>query len=158
MWFVHKGVVLTKDNLVKRRWVGSSGCCFCDQDETIKHLFLDCPLAKLLWRTLHIAFNVNPPMSINTLFGTWRNRVDANIAKHIRIGICALLWAIWNTRNDLIFNGKNYQFFAGYLQSHFLNPYVVVTHSCGLPGAFGYWMQPLGDGGTDYLQPIWMVS
>uniref|UniRef100_A0A453PKF1 Reverse transcriptase zinc-binding domain-containing protein n=1 Tax=Aegilops tauschii subsp. strangulata TaxID=200361 RepID=A0A453PKF1_AEGTS len=24
MWFVHKQVILTKDNLLKRRWVGSS--------------------------------------------------------------------------------------------------------------------------------------
>uniref|UniRef100_A0A453QJT6 Reverse transcriptase zinc-binding domain-containing protein n=1 Tax=Aegilops tauschii subsp. strangulata TaxID=200361 RepID=A0A453QJT6_AEGTS len=48
MWFVHKQVILTKDNLLRRRWVGSSRCCYCDQDETIQHLFLDCPLAKLL--------------------------------------------------------------------------------------------------------------
>uniref|UniRef100_A0A452XC07 Reverse transcriptase zinc-binding domain-containing protein n=1 Tax=Aegilops tauschii subsp. strangulata TaxID=200361 RepID=A0A452XC07_AEGTS len=30
MWFVPKQVILTKDNLLKRRWVGSSRCCFCD--------------------------------------------------------------------------------------------------------------------------------
>uniref|UniRef100_A0A453MRL9 Uncharacterized protein n=1 Tax=Aegilops tauschii subsp. strangulata TaxID=200361 RepID=A0A453MRL9_AEGTS len=35
------------------------------------------------------------------------------IAKHIRIGTCALLWAIWNTRNDMIFNGTN---FTNFLQ------------------------------------------
>uniref|UniRef100_A0A453A696 Reverse transcriptase zinc-binding domain-containing protein n=1 Tax=Aegilops tauschii subsp. strangulata TaxID=200361 RepID=A0A453A696_AEGTS len=29
MWFVHKGVILTKDNLIKRNWVGSSRCCYC---------------------------------------------------------------------------------------------------------------------------------
>uniref|UniRef100_A0A453HI59 Reverse transcriptase zinc-binding domain-containing protein n=2 Tax=Aegilops tauschii subsp. strangulata TaxID=200361 RepID=A0A453HI59_AEGTS len=73
MWFVHKGVILTKDNLLRRSWIGSSRCCFCDHTETIKHLFLECPLAKLLWRSIHIAFNVHPPTSINTLFGTWLN-------------------------------------------------------------------------------------
>uniref|UniRef100_A0A453K060 Reverse transcriptase zinc-binding domain-containing protein n=1 Tax=Aegilops tauschii subsp. strangulata TaxID=200361 RepID=A0A453K060_AEGTS len=70
MWFVHKQVILTKDNLIKRRWVGSSRCCFCDHDETIQHLFLECPLAKLLWRMIHIAFNINPPIDIESLFGT----------------------------------------------------------------------------------------
>ncbi|KAI4984547.1 hypothetical protein ZWY2020_017177 [Hordeum vulgare] len=45
MWFVHKGVILTKDNLVKRRWMGNSRCCFCNNNETNKHLFLECPLA-----------------------------------------------------------------------------------------------------------------
>ena len=45
MWFVHKGVILTKDNLLKRNWIGNSRCCFCGQNESIKHLFLRCPLA-----------------------------------------------------------------------------------------------------------------
>jgi hypothetical protein len=97
-------VILTKDNLAKRRWEGSKRCCFCDQDETIQYLFLKCPLAKLLWRTIHVAFNVSPPNSINTLFGTWLNGVEPITAGHIRIGVCALLWAIWNCRNDMIFN------------------------------------------------------
>ena len=46
MWFVHKQVILTKDNLIKRNWNGSTRCSFCDRDEFIKHLFLDCPLQK----------------------------------------------------------------------------------------------------------------
>uniref|UniRef100_M8BFR5 GDSL esterase/lipase n=1 Tax=Aegilops tauschii TaxID=37682 RepID=M8BFR5_AEGTA len=33
----------------------------------------------------------------------------------------------------------------GYLQSYSLDPYVVLTHSYGLQGAFGYWVQPMGD-------------
>uniref|UniRef100_A0A453IBU7 Reverse transcriptase zinc-binding domain-containing protein n=1 Tax=Aegilops tauschii subsp. strangulata TaxID=200361 RepID=A0A453IBU7_AEGTS len=73
MWFVHKQVILTNDNLAKRNWTGPTRCSFCDRDETIKHLFLDCPLAKLLWRTVHIAFNITPPSSVNMLFETWLN-------------------------------------------------------------------------------------
>uniref|UniRef100_A0A8I6WC46 Reverse transcriptase zinc-binding domain-containing protein n=1 Tax=Hordeum vulgare subsp. vulgare TaxID=112509 RepID=A0A8I6WC46_HORVV len=113
MWFLHKGVVLTKDNLIKRSWRGRSNCCYCDQNETIRHLFLDCPLAKLLWRTIHIAFNVIPPTCINSMFTTWLNGVDVQLSRLIRIGICALLWAIWNTRNDIIFNGQK---FTNFLQ------------------------------------------
>ena len=48
MWFVHKQVILTKDNLIKRNWTGPTRCSFCDRDETIKHLFFDCLLAKVL--------------------------------------------------------------------------------------------------------------
>ena len=107
MWFVHKRVILTKDNLLKRRWVGSPRCCFCNNDETIQHLFIDCPLAKLLWRSIHIAFNITPPASIDMLFGTWLAGVEQVIAGRIRIGICALLWAIWNCRNDMILNRQN---------------------------------------------------
>ena len=70
MWFVHKQIILTKDNLAKRNWTGPTTCSFCDRDETIKHLFLDCPLAKVLWRTVQIAFNITPSNSVSTLFET----------------------------------------------------------------------------------------
>uniref|UniRef100_A0A8I6XUJ7 Reverse transcriptase zinc-binding domain-containing protein n=1 Tax=Hordeum vulgare subsp. vulgare TaxID=112509 RepID=A0A8I6XUJ7_HORVV len=111
MWFIHKGVILTKDNLIKRRWRGRSNCCYCEQNETIRHLFLQCPLAKLLWRTIQIAFNIVPPTCISSIFTTWLNGVDVKISKLIGIGICALFWAIWNTRNDITFNGKNFNNF-----------------------------------------------
>lgn len=93
IWFVHKRVVLTKDNLIKRRRVGCSKCCYCDQNKTIRHLFLDCSIAKLLWHTLHIAFNITPSTNINMLFRTWLSGVNGTMAYHIWIGICALLWA-----------------------------------------------------------------
>jgi hypothetical protein len=35
-----------KDNLVKQNWHGSKKCVFCHQDETIKHLFFQCRLAR----------------------------------------------------------------------------------------------------------------
>ena len=107
MWFVHKQVILTKDSILKRRWVGSTRCCFCDHDETMQHLFLFGPLTKLLWRTIHIAFNIIPPVSIESLFGTWLAGVEHTTASRIRIGICALFGAIWNCRNDMIFNRQH---------------------------------------------------
>jgi hypothetical protein len=39
MWFLHPKVILTKDNSIKRNWKDCSKYCFCDQDETINHLF-----------------------------------------------------------------------------------------------------------------------
>src|ERR1041384_7193740 len=33
LWYLIKGVVLTKDNLVKRNWQGSKTCAFCNSDE-----------------------------------------------------------------------------------------------------------------------------
>nr|XP_040244114.1 pentatricopeptide repeat-containing protein At4g01030, mitochondrial-like [Aegilops tauschii subsp. strangulata] len=38
-----------------------------------------------------------------------------------------------------------------------MDPYVVVTHSYGLQGATGYWVQPVGDGSTGYIQLVWMA-
>jgi hypothetical protein len=75
MWFLHRKVILTKDNLVKRNWQGCVKCCFCDQDETIQHLFIDCPFAKMLWRIVFLTFNIPPPANITNLFGNWLNGV-----------------------------------------------------------------------------------
>lgn len=83
MWFVHKGVILTKDNLAKRRWKGSQRCCFCNQGETIQHFFLHCPPARLLWRTIPAAFKVSPPRPVSHLFGTWLNSIEPKTAAHI---------------------------------------------------------------------------
>jgi hypothetical protein len=46
MWFLHRTMVLTKDNLVKTSWHGCVKCYFCHQDETIQHLFITCPFMK----------------------------------------------------------------------------------------------------------------
>ena len=33
--YLKQGIILTKDNLTKRRWQGSTKCCFCSANETI---------------------------------------------------------------------------------------------------------------------------
>jgi hypothetical protein len=48
-WYLRKGLVLTKDNLAKRNWHGSKMCVFCHQDKTIKHIFLQCRVARSIW-------------------------------------------------------------------------------------------------------------
>ena len=42
LWLMSNDVVLTKDNLLKRKWQGDPTCVFCECDETIPHLFFGC--------------------------------------------------------------------------------------------------------------------
>lgn len=49
MWLLSNNAVLTKDNMVKRKWSGSPSCAFCDQNESADHLFFLCPVAKVVW-------------------------------------------------------------------------------------------------------------
>jgi hypothetical protein len=58
MWFVYRNEILTKDNLIKRNWQGRTTCCFCDHEETVQHLFIVCPFAKIIWTIVHMAFNI----------------------------------------------------------------------------------------------------
>jgi hypothetical protein len=105
MWFLNRKVLLTKDNLAKRKWTGCTKCVFCDSKESIEHLFIRCPFASLLWRVIYFTFNIPAPTNIKNLFGKWLNGIDKIVKEQIRIGVCALLWAIWNCRNDIVFNG-----------------------------------------------------
>jgi hypothetical protein len=90
MWYLHRGIVLTKDNLVKRNWHGSERCCFCSDNETTQHLFFDCHVAKFLWRLVHITFGLQPPTSFIHMFGTWLNGVSANLKRHMLLGASAI--------------------------------------------------------------------
>jgi hypothetical protein len=104
MWFLHQKVILTKDNLVKRNWAGNETCCFCDNKESIQHLFSECPLAQLIWRIIHITFGLAPPKKVTNLFGNWLKGIPKNDLIQIRVSICAVIWTLWNIINDSMFN------------------------------------------------------
>ena len=72
MWYLIKGVTLTKDNLARQRWKGSLNCCCCSLIETIQHLFFDCQNAKFLWRLISVVFNLPMPLNVNHMFTHWR--------------------------------------------------------------------------------------
>jgi hypothetical protein len=71
MWHWWKGVILTKDNLAKRKWKGGVKCCLCNSSETIQHLFFDCHLARNIWNLVFITFGIQPPTSVSHLLGSW---------------------------------------------------------------------------------------
>jgi hypothetical protein len=69
MWYLKRGVTLTKDNLARRNWPGNQTCCFCSRLETINHLFFRCTYV-----VFHLAFGsdkhrLRPPRDANDLFG-----------------------------------------------------------------------------------------
>ena len=104
LWYLQRGVVLTKDNLVRKNWKGSQKCCGCNSDETIQHLFLDCPYASMVWRIIFFATGLNPPRSISHMFSTWLTNQHKKTRNLIWVGVAAICWAIWRCRNDIIFN------------------------------------------------------
>jgi hypothetical protein len=54
------------------------------------------------------------------MFGNWLNGIDKKSKEQIRMGICFLMWAIWNCHNYIVFNkSKN---------THFLQVIRMVTH------------------------------
>ena len=104
LWYLVKGVVLTKDNLVKRNWQDNKKYAFCNSDETIHHLFINCHFASHMWRLISICFGLKPPRSVQHVYGTWLVGVDSKTKYLIITGVSALCWAIWISRNDLVFD------------------------------------------------------
>ena len=105
-WYLRRGVVLTKDNLARRNWQGSTKCMFCHHDETIKHLFFECQFARSIWSAIQVASNLYQPSSVANIFGNWLHGIDNTFRKHLRVGAIALLWSLWLCRNDRVFNAK----------------------------------------------------
>jgi hypothetical protein len=70
-WYLHRGVILTKDNLIKRNWHGIKTRVFCSQDEAIKHLFFQYNFAYSIWSVIQAASSLHTPTSIANIFGNW---------------------------------------------------------------------------------------
>jgi hypothetical protein len=50
LWLLSNYKTLVRDNLAKRREVEDKTCLFCEEAETVHHLFFDCCVAKLMWQ------------------------------------------------------------------------------------------------------------
>lgn len=104
MWYLKRGVVLTKDNLARRNWNGNKACCFCSKPETIQHLFVECHYAKILWRAIHLVLGIPPLVNIELLFNNWSKQGGHKHNILLLTGAAAICWSIWLTRNDTVFN------------------------------------------------------
>jgi hypothetical protein len=49
-------------------------------------------------------FGLEPPKNVSHLFGNWLKGIPKNDLIQIRVGVCTVIWAIWNNRNDHVFN------------------------------------------------------
>jgi ADP-heptose:LPS heptosyltransferase len=93
LWYLQRGVILTKDNLEKRGWKGSLKYSFCNQNKRIQHLFYCC-LARIIWRIIFFAFHLDKPSSINHIMGDWESDKGAAHKKKLLIGVAAMFWTI----------------------------------------------------------------
>jgi hypothetical protein len=66
-----------------------------------------------------MTFGLSPPKNINNLFGNWLKGIPKELIQ-IRVGVCVVIWTMWNTRNDFIFNKLK--------KSSFLQVIPMVTH------------------------------
>ena len=97
--FLHRKVILTKDNFAECKWNGCKKCA-CDSEESIHHLFIVCPFARIICRIVQFTFNITPPTNITKMFENWLNGIEKKNKAHIRVGVYALVRTIWKCQNS----------------------------------------------------------
>ncbi|XP_071680257.1 uncharacterized protein [Lolium perenne] len=106
LWLIWHNAIATKDNLLKRNWVGSASCQFCQENETISHLFFECVAAKFVWSSVATALGAPDRPGSFTQFFWWLPRIIP-ASRNVQIaGLAAICWAIWKLRNRSCFDHK----------------------------------------------------
>lgn len=119
LWLLERGATLTKDNMIKRNWVGDPTCRFCSNVETTDHLFFQCPTAKVVWAGVAQCIGAtNIPLNIKQ-YWLWADTHFPNCKQIHGFGIAAICWAIWKARNKACFERK--------LIKH---PAEIICHAC----------------------------
>jgi hypothetical protein len=62
-------------------------CCFCNTNETIKHLFFDCHYAKQIWRIVYLATGLSRCKSVSHMLENWFQILGDKMKKIIMAGV-----------------------------------------------------------------------
>ena len=105
-WLLEKGAILTKDNMLRRKWIGDPSSKFCDQPETIDHLFFQCSIAKCVWAMIGQCFGANNTSRDCRQYKQWIRKWLPDGHNVYHFNFAAVCWAIWKCRNKAVFDAK----------------------------------------------------
>ena len=106
MWLLEQNAVLTKDNLLRRNWLGDSACYFCSYSESRDHLFFQCPISKVVWGIFGTFLGAtNIPRDLGQYYNWIKNWLPDGSPVY-NFGLAAICWAIWKSRNRACFDKK----------------------------------------------------
>jgi hypothetical protein len=103
MWLLEQKVVLTKDNMVRRKWQGCPACYLCGEPETNYHLFFSCPIVKVVWGVVARCFQQNTRPLCYEQYWVWVKGALPGGEDVYMLGVASICWAIWKAlrRNAL---------------------------------------------------------
>lgn len=104
MWFFLQEAILTKDNICKRKWRGNESCAFCTDKESVRHIFFECATA--IWSLMAFAFGSDCRPSNFDQYWVWISNSFPQGQQLYAMGLAAICWAIWRTRNSICFEQK----------------------------------------------------
>ena len=84
--------------------IGISICVFY-----LQHLFFECYMARLIWMIIHATFGLQKSNNVIHMFGTWLQGIKWKERNLILTGVSVVCWAMWLSRNDIVFDNVNPQ-------------------------------------------------
>jgi hypothetical protein len=105
LWLLSNNKTFTRDNLEKRKKLDDNRCLFCNEPESMSHLFFECCVARLVWSEIA----ENSGKGIGTDFESVARLWVAD-KKYKVLNVCSAvaLWAIWKLRSEFCFQGAIY--------------------------------------------------
>jgi hypothetical protein len=61
-------------------------------------------MARFTWNVIICAFGLKPVSNLKQVIGDWTKKCDQESGHLLLVGIAAVLWSIWKSRNNVCFN------------------------------------------------------
>ena len=101
LWQAFRGRLPAADQICKSNGPGSEFCSLCGDLENMNHIFFHCVLAKLVWSCVRSWLQVTwDPSSFTDLRGL-ANSLASGTKRVFWVGLGAICWSLWTTRNKL---------------------------------------------------------
>jgi hypothetical protein len=92
--------------LSKRRNLDDKTCLFCNELESVSHLFFECCVAQCVWGEISELSDKVLGADFESVARFW---VADNKHKALNVCAAAVLWAIWKLRNECCFQGTRWE-------------------------------------------------
>jgi hypothetical protein len=112
LWLIWHNAIATKNTMFAKGWTGNVRCQYCEQNETIHHLFFTCHAAKYVWSCVARSIGASSrPGNFSQFFSWFPQFIPASRNVQI-LGIASICWAIWKLCNKACFEGKIIKFLS----------------------------------------------
>ncbi|XP_020251027.1 uncharacterized protein LOC109828435 [Asparagus officinalis] len=110
VWLALRQSLNTKDILTKKGIQLELNCVLCSKvEESHTHLFIECEFVFSLWKSIQFKLKIGKDFKMKSLKEVWLNwtaggNKECKMKRDVLF--CALLWCIWQERNDRLFSNK----------------------------------------------------
>jgi hypothetical protein len=103
LWLLSHNKLATTDNLNKKGFNKPSQCKFCNEHESITHLFFECVVAKTVWCYAKEFLGMNIGVDYILVASKWLSNDKFYIANTIST---VVLRGVWLIRNEFVFQNQ----------------------------------------------------